>query len=135
MRRLLALLFVLTFTSAADIGTVFPTASACQLQNVNLNKGFNVKYYPYSLSDTNNYSNTHYLASGYLTRSPLSSASGVSSAQIMITSVPFNGDRTTKLYGMNVIYTHFLFEYTGYFFGKFLILVFFLTNNLLTLNF
>lgn len=126
MRRLLAFLFILTFSNAADVGTVFPTASACQLQNVNMDKGFNVKYYSYELNDVKNY-DTDFLASGYLTQSLLSSASQVSSAVILITDLPYDGDdaeRTMNLYGMDITYTHFLFEYTGYFIGMFLILDF-----------
>lgn len=122
-RRIVSILFALSFTLSMSNAThndnLFPTASACQLQNVSMTKGFKVNYFDYPLYDSVNYSNTNFLASGYLTKAPLSSAYGVPSASIHITNVPYGANETMMLYGMNILYTHFLFEYTAFFIRMF----------------
>lgn len=105
----------------------FPTyasASACSLAtDLSLTPGYKVKYYSYSDLDTSDFTQINFLASGYTANTLYQSVNGIVAPQFLYSydtkAWGYHSTTTSMIYGMNVQITNFLFEYTGYFKGKF----------------
>lgn len=101
------LLVLIGYTNADDIlGKVETTATGCDLSGISSTAGFNAKFYPYSISDTVDYSQTSFYAGGYSSGGVITTASDVTSPDFKYQSAA-TFVAQSELYGALIDITNF----------------------------